>query len=162
MTSKAPTVAKYLAGLPADRRSAIEAVRKVILNNLDKGFEEGMSYGMIGYFVPHSIYPDGYHCDPKQPLPFCGLASQKNYMSVYMMCLYGSSGEEAWFRKEWAKTGKKLDMGKCCIRFKKLDDLALDVLGKAIARVSLKKYVELYDSVIKTSGKKKTKKKTAE
>ena len=161
MQSKAPTVAKYLASLPADRRAAIEAVRKVMLKNLDKGFEEGMSYGMIGYYVPHSIYPEGYHCDPKQPLPFSGLASQKNHMSVYMMCLYGSSDEEAWFKKEWAKTGKKLDIGKCCIRFKKLDDLALDVLGKAIARVSVKKFIGLYESSIKASGRKKSKKKTA-
>ncbi|HKQ48547.1 MAG TPA: DUF1801 domain-containing protein [Phycisphaerae bacterium] len=155
MTSKAKTVAEYLAGLPADRRAAMEAVRKVILKNLDKDYEEGMSYGAIGYYVPHKVYPPGYHCDPKQPLPFAGLASQKNHMAVYLMCIYGSTDQESWFRKEWAKTGKKLDMGKSCIRFKKLDDLAVDVIGKAIARVPAKKYIADYESVMKTSGKKK-------
>ncbi len=156
MTSKAKTVKEYLAGLPADRRGAIEAVRKVILKSLDKGYEEGMQYGMIGYFVPHSIYPDGYHCDSKQPLPFAGLASQKNYMSVYLSCVYGNPEQEAWFRKEWAKTGKKLDMGKACIRFKKPEDLALDVIGKAIARVPVKQFVGYYETAIKTMGKGKT------
>jgi hypothetical protein len=155
MTSKAKTVADYLAELPPDRRAAIEAVRKVILKNLDKDYEEGMSYGMIGYYVPHKIYPPGYHCDPKQPLPFASLASQKNHMAVYLMCIYGSSDQESWFRKGWARTGKKLDMGKACIRFKKLDDLALDVIGKAIARVPARKYIAYYESVIKASGKKK-------
>ena len=155
MTSKAKTVAEYLAELPADRRAAIEAVRKTILKNLDKGYEEGMQNGMISYYVPHKTFPPGYHCDPKQPLPFASLASQKNHMAVYLMCIYGSTDQESWFRKEWAKTGKKLDMGKSCIRFKKLDDLAVDVIGKAIARVPAKKYIAYYESVIKTSGKKK-------
>jgi len=155
MISKSQTVKQYLAELPPDRRAAIQAVREVILKNLDKGYEEGMQYGMIGYYVPHSIFPAGYHCDPKLPLPFAGLASQKNYMSIYLMCTYGESGQEGWFRKEWAKTGKKLDMGKCCIRFKKLEDVALDVIGKAIARFSVKSYIAHYESVIKTSGKRK-------
>ena len=155
MQSKAKTVKEYLAGLPEDRRTAIQAVLKVIRKNLDKGYEEGMQYGMIGYYVPHKIYPPGYHCDPKQPLPFAGLASQKNHMAVYLMCIYGSGEQEGWFRKEWAKTGKKLDMGKSCVRFKKLDDLALEVICKAIARVPAKKYIANYESVIKTSGKRK-------
>ena len=93
MQSKATTVKQYLAALPADRRSTIEAVRKVIVDNLDGDYEEGMQYGMIGYYVPHRIYPAGYHCDPKQPLPFASLASQKNYMSLYLMFLYGGSDE---------------------------------------------------------------------
>lgn len=118
MQSKAATVAEYLAELPEDHRRAIEAVRKVILDNLDSGYEEGMQYGMIGYYVPHRIYPAGYHCDPKQPLPFAALASQKNYMSLYLMCIYGETPLAAWFREAWAKTGKKLDAGKACIRFK--------------------------------------------
>ena len=155
MTSKAKTVKEYLASLPPDRRSALEAVRKVILKNLDKDYEEGMSYGMIGYYVPHKIYPPGYHCDPRQPLPFGGLASQKNHMAVHLMCIYGDSDQESWFRKEWAKTGKKLDMGKSCIRFKKIEDLALDVIGKAIARVPAKEYIGYYEAVMKSSGKKK-------
>lgn len=158
MISKAKTVKEYLSALPEDRRAAIQAVRDVILKNLDKGFEEGMQYGMIGYFVPHSVYPPGYHCDPKQPLPFACLASQKNHMTVSLMCLYGIPQHEAWFRNEWAKTGKKLDMGKACIRFKKLEDLPLDVIGKAVARVPLKEFIGYYESALKTSGKRAKKK----
>ena len=154
MQSKATTVEQYLAELPEDRRAAIAAVRKVILKNLAKGFEEGMQYGMIGYFVPHRLYPAGYHCDPKQPLPFACLASHKNYMSFYAMSLYGSEPELKKFEAEWAKTGKKLDMGKSCIRFKKLDDLALDVIGAAIRRVTVKSYIEQYETVFKDSRKK--------
>ena len=149
MQSKATTVEAYLKELPADRRSAIEAVRKVILKNLDKDYEEGMQYGMIGYHVPHKLYPAGYHCDPKQPLPFACLASQKNYMSVYLMTEY-LDGDD-WFRKAWAKTGKKLDMGKSCIRFKRAEDLALEVIGEAIKRMPLQKYIQVYESVIKDS-----------
>lgn len=148
MQSKATTVEKYLAELPADRRTALEVVRKVILKNLDKDYEEGMSYGMIGYSVPHRVFPQGYHCDPKQPLPFAGLASQKNYMSVYLMCCYGESPLKVWFEQAWAKTGKKLDRGKSCIRFKKVDDLALDVIGEVIRRVPAKKYIENYVAVL--------------
>ncbi len=148
MISKARTVKEYLAELPADRGAAIQAVRDVILKNLSEGYEEGMQYGMIGYFVPHSIYPPGYHCDPKQPLPFASLASQKNHMALYLMCLYGDSDQAEWFRSDWAKTGKKLDMGKSCIRFKKLEDLALDVIGKAIARIPAKKYIAVYESML--------------
>lgn len=154
MQSKATTVEKYLAELPEDRRAAIAAVRKVILKNLGKGFQEAMQYGMIGYSVPHSIYPAGYHCDPKQPLPFVCLASQKNYMSLYMMCQYCSEGESTWFESEWAKTGKKLDMGKSCIRFKKLEDLALDVVAEAIRRTSVAQHIEFYETAIRDSRKK--------
>src|SRR5438067_672918 len=107
MQSKAATVEQYLAQLPEDRRQAIEAVRQVILNNLDEDYEEGMQYGMIGYYVPHHVYPPGYHCDPRQPLPFAGLASQKNYMSLYLTCVYGSTDHSQWFQQAWAKTGKK-------------------------------------------------------
>jgi uncharacterized protein YdhG (YjbR/CyaY superfamily) len=151
--SKAKTVDEYLTELPPERRAAIQAVRTVIVKNLDKDYEEGMQYGMIGYFVPHSVYPAGYHCDPKQPLPFAGLASQKNHMALYLMCIYGSTDQAQWFRSEWAKTGKKLDMGKSCIRFKKLDDLPLDLIGKAIARVPAKKYIAYCESALAKSGK---------
>ena len=144
MQSKAKTVAEYLASLPTDRREVIAAVRKVILANLDSDYEEGMQYGMIGYYVPHRVHPDGYHCDPKQPLPFGGLASQKNHMSVYLMPVYGEA--EGEFRKAWLATGKKLDMGKCCVRFKKLDDVAIHVVGEAIARISVAEYVERYEA----------------
>jgi len=159
MQSKAATVREYLASLPADRRAAIKAVRAVILKNLGKGFEEGMQYGGIGYYVPHKLFPDGYHCDPKQPLPFAGLASQKQYMAVYMMCLYSNTSEDKWFREAWAKTGKKLDMGKCCVRFKTLDHLALDVVGQAFKRVSLKKYLAIYSASLAETRKPKKKKK---
>jgi uncharacterized protein YdhG (YjbR/CyaY superfamily) len=145
MQSKASTVPDYLASLPDDRRKAIETVRAVILANLDKDYEEGMSYGMIGYYVPHRVFPPGYHVDPKQGLPFAALASQKNYMSVYLMGLYPGSDGARWFQEAWAKTGKKLDVGKSCIRFKKVDDLALDVLGEAIRRMPAKKYIEFYE-----------------
>lgn len=152
MQSNATTVSGYLASLPPDRRGAIEAVRKVILANLDKDYEEGVQYGMIGYYVPHRVYPAGYHADPKQGLPFAALASQKNHMSLYLMGLYcgcvdgvNDTGLLRWFREAWAKSGKKLDMGKACIRFKKVDDLALDVLGHAIRRLPAKTYIAEYE-----------------
>lgn len=154
MQSKAATVDEYLASLPEDRRAALAAVRDVIRKNLDPSYEEGMQYGMIGYYVPHSVYPAGYHCDPKQPLPFAGLASQKGHMSLYLMCVYGDSEQEKWFREEWAKTGKKLDMGKSCVRFKKVEDLALGVIGEAVRRVPAKAFVEHYESVIRPPSKK--------
>ena len=153
MTSKATTVEQYLAELPDDRRQAIEAVRRVILANLDKDFEEGMQYGMIGYYVPHRVYPAGYHCDPRQPLPFANLGSQKNHMALYLMCVYGDSDLARWFREAWSKTGKKLDMGKSCVRFKKVEDLALDVIGEAIKRVPAKKYVEHCEAATGSSKK---------
>jgi hypothetical protein len=157
MQSKAKTVKAYLAELPSDRREAISAVRAVILKNLPKGYEEGMQYGMIGYFVPHSVYPPGYHCDPQQPLPFASLASQKNHMAIYMMTLYSDGENENWFREAWEKTGKKLDMGKCCIRFKRLEDVPLPLIGQAIKLVSVKKYIEHYETVIKDSRKRSSK-----
>lgn len=155
MQSKATTVDQYLASLPEDRRAAISAVREVILENLDDGYEEGIQYGMIGYYVPHKVFPAGYHCDPKQPLPFASLASQKSHMAVYLMCVYGQPEQEKWFRQAWAKTGKKLDMGKSCVRFKKLEDVALDVIGETIRRVPAKAYIAHYESVIRPPEKKK-------
>jgi hypothetical protein len=152
MISDAKSVEAYLASLPEDRRAAIQAVRAAILKNLDAEYEEGMQYGMIGYYVPHRVYPPGYHCDPKQPLPFVCLASQKNYMSVYLGCVYSSSEMEKWFRQEWAKSGKKLDMGKSCIRFKKLDDLPVELIGQTVARMPARKFIEFYEAVIKTGG----------
>jgi hypothetical protein len=149
MKSSAKTVAEYLDELPADRRAAIESVRKVILKNLDTGYEEGIQYGMIGYFVPHRVYPAGYHSDPTQPLPFASLASQKNYMALYLMCIYGDSEHATWFRTEWVKTGKKLDIGKACIRFKKIEDLALDLIGETITRFPSKKYIAVYEAAFK-------------
>lgn len=161
MQSKAATVAAYLAELPADRRAAVEAVRKVILKNLDKDYEEGMSYGMIGYYVPHRVYPAGYHCDPTKPLPYAGLASQKQYMSVYLMTAYGNGSEERFIRDGFAKAGKKLNMGKCCIRFKKLEDLPLDVIGEAIRRVPAKNYIAFTEKALAAIGKGPAKKSAA-
>lgn len=151
MQGMVTTVDEYLAELPADRRAALEAVRNVILANLGPGFREGMQYGMIGYFVPHEVYPPGYHCDPKQPLPFAALASQKNYMSLYLMC--GDSKVNDELVKAWAKTGKKLDMGKSCIRFKGVEDLALEVIAKTIGSVSVKNLIAMYDAARSASAK---------
>ncbi len=154
MQSKAATVEEYLAALPADRRAALSAVREVILANLDPDIQEGMSYGMIGYAVSKRAYPAGYHCDPKLPLPYAGLAAQKNHNSLYLMAPCFGAGDDGagggtefakWFRERWARSGKKLDMGKGCIRFKKLDDLALDVIGEAIKRAPARVFVQYYE-----------------
>jgi hypothetical protein len=118
-----------------------------------------MGYGMIGYAIPHSVYPKGYHCDPKQPLPFASLASQKNHMALYLMNLY-TAQDEGWLRDEWAKTGKKLDMGKCCVRFKKLDDLPLELIGKAIARTPVETLIAQYEEVLAKPRSKPAKKAT--
>ena len=145
MKSKATTVEEYLAELPEDRREAIAAVRDTIVKNLPKGYEETVQYGAIGYVVPHSVYPPGYHCDPSQPVPFGGIANQKNHIGIYLMCIYNDPKHEEWFREAWKKTGKKLDMGKSCIRFRKLEDVPLKVIGQAFKRVSVKKFVEHYE-----------------
>ena len=162
MQSQAPSVQKYLAELTEERRAALTAVRDVIRKNLDRDYEEGMQYGMIGYYIPHRVYPSGYHCDPRQPLPFAGLASQKSHMSLYMMGLYigsdGGGGENErtrWFQSEWKKTGKKMDMGKACIRFKKLDDLPLELIGEAVRRIPAKLYIADYEAVLSTMKSKK-------
>ena len=147
MTSKATTVAQYLKELPEDRRSAITAIRETILKNLDKGFQENMQYGMIGYSVPHSIYPGGYHCDPKQPLPFAGIGSQKNGISIHLLCIYFDQELASWFKSEWIKTGKKLDMGKGCVRVKSLDEIPLALLGKAIKKMKLKSFLAQYEAL---------------
>jgi hypothetical protein len=163
MQSKVSTVAAYLADLPVERREAISTVRDVIRKNLDAEYEEGIQYGMIGYYVPHRIYPAGYHADPKQPLPFAALASQKNYMSLYMMGVYCGcvdgveTAETKWFREAWAKTGKKLDMGKACVRFKRVEDLALDVVGEAIRRIPAKTFIERYEASLAGTKKAKAK-----
>lgn len=154
MQSKATTVEQYLAQLPEDRRVALSAVRDAIRKNLDKDYQETMQYGMIGYSIPHSVYPAGYHCDPKQPLPFAGLGSQKSHMSLHLMGLYiGSDSDEVneltqWFQDAWARAGKKLDMGKACVRFKKLQDVPLDVVGEVIRRIPARTYLARYQTVL--------------
>jgi hypothetical protein len=135
------TVEEYLNQLPDDRRAAISAVRDVILKNLPKGYEEVINWGMITYQVPFELYANTYN---GQPLCYASLASQKTHMSVYLMCVYGGKDIESWFREEFRKSGKKLDMGKSCVRFKKLEDLPLNVIGKAIKKVSPKAYIAFY------------------
>jgi len=142
MQSDADSVQAYLAELPEDRREIVEAVRAVILEHLPTGFEEGMQYGMIGYYVPLERYPVTYN---GQPLGVAALASQKRHLSLYLMGIYGDDGESSWFRERWAETGKKLDMGKSCVRFRRLDDLALDVVGEAIARTSVDDCIAIYE-----------------
>lgn len=149
MQSKAATVEEYIASLPEDRRATVEAVRRVFRENMSSELQEGMQYGMIGYSVPHSVYPAGYHCDPKQPLPYAGIAAQKGYYSMYLCGLY-SGGSSAvtmtrWFRAAWEKTGKKLDMGKACVRFKRLEDVPLEVVGELIRRVPMRDYIAMYE-----------------
>ena len=154
MRSAATTVAGYLASLPPDRRAAVSALRDVIRANLDDDYEEGIQYGMLGYYVPHRVFPAGYHTDPKQPLPFAAIAAQKNYLALYLMSLStgpsaGRSGETAdtrWFREAFRKAGKKLDMGKSCVRWKTLDDLPLDVIGEAIRRIPARTFVARYQA----------------
>ena len=157
MVQKPTTVARYLASLPPDRRAALQAVRKVILENLDADYEEGIQYGMISYYVPHSVYPQGYHCDPSQPLPYASIASQKNHMAVHLFCLYTWEEGMHRFQEAWLKTGRKLDMGKSCVRFKKIEDVALDVLGKTIKRTPVKRFVAMYEQQTGASGRGKGK-----
>jgi hypothetical protein len=144
MQSKAATPAEYIDSLQVDRKHAISEIRRVILKHLPQGFSEVMCYGMIGYVVPHSLYPPGYHCNPKQPLPFINLASQKNYISLYHMALYGPLLD--WFKKEWKTVSRnKLDMGKCCVRFKSLEDVPLDLIGRLAARITPRQWVAMYE-----------------
>jgi hypothetical protein len=157
MQSSAQTVADYLKELPEDRRAAISKVRAVIRKNLPKGYAEQMCYGMIGYVVPHKLCPAGYHCDPKLPLMYASLASQKNYMSFYGMALYMNADSERWIREQFQARGKKLDMGKSCIRFKKLEDLPLDVIGEAIAKVPVADYIMFYEDAWKLALSRKKK-----
>jgi hypothetical protein len=142
MKSTAGSVKEYLAGLPADRRSTLSAVRKVILDNLAHGYREVLSLGMIAYVIPLERYPDTYN---GQPLILAALASQKNYMSLYLMCVYDGTPIASWFREELRKTGRKLDMGKSCIRFRNQEDLPLDLVGRTIARVSVDSYITVYE-----------------
>jgi uncharacterized protein YdhG (YjbR/CyaY superfamily) len=151
MQSKAATVADYLKELPEDRRTVISKVRQAIRKHLPKGIAEGMQYGMIGYFIPHKLYPAGYHCDPSQPLPFAGLASQKNHMSFYLCTLYQNAELAAWLHGEFKAKGKKLDIGKGCIRFKKIEDLPLDTICEAVARMSVDSVIAHYDAQVAAS-----------
>ena len=150
MQSKAINVESYLNDLSEERKDVINQLRKVILKNLPKGFDEGMGYGMIGYFVPHSIYPNGYHCDPKQPLPFLSMASQKNFIALYHMGIYMNPALMDWFTAEYAKRVKgKLDMGKSCIRFKKMEQIPFDLIGELASKMTVKEWIACYEKALK-------------
>lgn len=151
MQYKAGSIEEYISQLPTERIEPINRLRKQILDNLPKGIEERISYGMIGYVIPHLIYPDGYHCTPELPLPFMNLASQKNFIAVYSMVIYAKKDLLEWFVSEYAKRYKyKLDMGKSCIRFKRLNDIPYDLIGELTAKVSAQEWIDLYESLYKS------------
>ncbi len=147
MQSKALTPEHYLSELPEERKKPMLKLREVIKNNLPEGFEELMCYGMLGFVVPHSIYPKGYHCDPKLPLPFISLASQKNFIALYHMGIYADENLLNWFLVEYPKHCKtKLDMGKSCIRFKKMDDIPFELISELAKRVSVTDWIKKYET----------------
>jgi uncharacterized protein YdhG (YjbR/CyaY superfamily) len=150
MQSKAITVDQYISELPADRQKAVAELRKVIKKNLPKGFSEGMGYGNMGYSVPHSLYPAGYHCDPKLPLPFMGIASQKHFIAVYHMGVYTDPKLLKWFTDAYAKAGVgKLDMGKSCIRFKNPEKIPYKLIGELASKITPQQWIEVYEKNVK-------------
>ena len=152
-----PAVADYLAALPDDRRDVVRALRDAIAGALPDGYEEGLQYGMIGYYVPHSRYPHGYHCDPKQPVPFASVASQKNHVGLYLFCVYMDSDLQRRFAEAWTAGGRKLDMGKGCVRVKKTQfgDLPLDVIARTVADMPVADFLARYEAGLPASAKKK-------
>ncbi|MDR6969318.1 hypothetical protein J2X31_003348 [Flavobacterium arsenatis] len=150
MQSTAKTADEYIASLPEDRKEVMVKLRTIFLKNLPEGFAEGMGYGMMGYDVPHSIYPNGYHCDPKQPLPFLGMASQKNFIAVYHMGIYANKELYDWFVAEYPKHCKtKLDMGKSCIRLKKMNDIPYELLGELATKMTVQDWITTYETAFK-------------
>jgi uncharacterized protein YdhG (YjbR/CyaY superfamily) len=155
MQSQAITVDAYLAELPEERQKPMEKLRKIIKKNLPKGFKESMGYGMMGWSVPHNIYPAGYHCNPKDPLPFMGLASQKNSINLYHMGIYANPKLLKWFQDAHAKAStKKLDMGKSCIRYKKPEDIPYDLIGELASKITVDEWIACYETVFKKGNKK--------
>src|ERR1700761_8066169 len=149
MQSAAETPDEYIASLPPDRKEAISQLREVILNNLPAGFEETMGYGMLGYVVPHSLYPKGYHCNPKVPLPYLTLGSQKNCIVLHAMCVYSDSQMYDWFVAEYPKYCRtKLDMGKACIRFKKMDDIPYGLIGQLASKFTVQQWIGICEKVV--------------
>ena len=147
MQSAAKNPDQYFQELPEERKDAMLKLREVIKKNLPKGFEEMMGYGMLGYAVPHSIYPKGYHCDPKQPLPFFGMASQKNSINIYHMGIYADNDLYDWFVSEYPKHSKaRLDMGKSCIRFKKPEHIPFELIGELLTKISVLEWISIYES----------------
>ncbi|MGQ0738346.1 MAG: DUF1801 domain-containing protein [Bacteroidota bacterium] len=156
MQSKAATVDTYLAELPEDRKRAMTELRKVIKKNLPKGFKEGMGYGMAGWSVPHSLYPPGYHCTPELPLPFMGIASQKNFIAIYHMGVYADPKLLKWFTEAHAKASpQRLDMGKSCIRYKKPEDIPYKLIGELASKITPEEWIKIYETNFKDSRKKK-------
>ena len=150
MQYEATSVDDYINQIPDDRKPVIEQLRKVILENLPKDFEEGLNYKMIGYYVPHSTYSDGYHCDPKLPLPFMNIASQKNSINLYHMGIYAKKELLDWFVGEYPKHCKrKLDMGKSCIRFKKVEEIPYDLIGELVTKMTADEWIDIYEKAIK-------------
>lgn len=150
MNSKALTPSEYMTQLPEDRKDVFQKLRQTILDHIDSKFQECMNYGMLGYVVPFTIYPDGYHCNPKLPLPFMNLASQKNFIAVYHMGMYAKKEIYDWFVTEYPKhTTAKLDMGKSCIRFKKMDAIPYALIGQLAAKLSVEEWIAIYESQIK-------------
>jgi len=150
MQSTAKTVNDYLEELPEERKPAFLKLRNSILNHLPKGFEEQMSYGMLGYVVPHSTYPNGYHCNPKLPLPFINIGSQKNFFALHHLGIYANPELLDWFTNEYPKhSSQKLDMGKGCIRFKKFDQIPFDLIAELAAKMSVEDWIECYETQIK-------------
>jgi hypothetical protein len=153
MKSDATTPAEYIASVDPERQPAIKKLRQVLRKNLPPGFQETMGYGMLAYVVPHSIFPAGYHCDPKRPLPFINLASQKQYVSLYHMGLYDGPLLE-WLKREWPKhTAMKLDVGKCCMRFRKIEEIPYDLIGQLAAKVTPAEWISSYESATGSGGK---------
>lgn len=150
MQYKANSPEDYIDQVPEERQGALKKLRKIINDNLPKGFQEGISYGMIGYVVPHSLYPDGYHCDPKTPLPFMSFASQKNSINLYHSGIYSKPEIHDWFVGEYPMHCKaKLDMGKSCIRFKKIEDIPYDLIAELCTKLTVDEWIDIYESVIK-------------
>jgi len=150
MQYKADSPEDYIVQLPEERQKVVSKIRQTLLENLPKGFEEQMSYGMLGYVVPHSKYPDGYHCDPKLPLPFINLASQKNYVALYHSGIYANAKLYDWFVAKYPKHSKrKLDMGKSCIRFKAMDDIPYQLIGELCTKMTVDEWIALYEKNVK-------------
>ncbi len=150
MKYEANTPDEYIAAIPQERQTAMTQLRNIIKKNLPKGFSEEINYGMIGYVVPHSIYPDGYHCDPKLPLPFMNIASQKNFIAVYHSGIYANKKIMDWFVGEYPKyVTTKLDMGKSCIRFKKPDQIPMELIGELASKITVQEWINMYEANIK-------------
>ncbi len=150
MTSKATTVDEYINAAPDDRKEALQKLRNVILDNLPEGFQECISYGMIGYVIPHSIYPKGYHCSPELPLPFLSFASQKNSINIYHMGMYANPELYNWFVSEYPKhSSQKLDIGKSCLRIKKPKNIPFELIGELVKKLSPSDWITLYESAFR-------------